>query len=130
MEGVTMALRQALEISLALGGQVDTLIVAGGGAKSQVWRQIQADIFGRPLRQSQLDEPASLGAALLAGVGIGAYNDLNEACQQVIRYGPVTEPEPTRQRQYNELYEQFIQLYPRLREDFHRLAGRNRKSIL
>ncbi|MBE7555213.1 MAG: xylulokinase [Anaerolineales bacterium] len=123
MEGVALALRQTLEISLSLGGQVERIIAAGGGAESEVWRQIQADVFGLPLQQSLLSEQASVGAALLAGAGAGLYPDLAAACQQVVRYGPLTEPNPVRQARYDELYTRFVGLYPRLREDFHWLAG-------
>lgn len=123
MEGVALALRQTLEISLGLGGQVERVIAAGGGAESAVWRQIQADIFGLPLQQALLAEQASVGAALLAGVGVGVYPDLAAACRQVVHYGPVTEPNPAYQARYDELYARFVALYPRLREDFHWLAG-------
>ncbi len=123
MEGVAFALRQALEIILALGGDVAMLIAAGGASESEVWRQIQADIFGLPLRQSLLTEQAGVGAALLAGVGVGLYPNLSTACQQVVQYGPLTEPNTAPQAQYTERYEQFKQLYPRLRSDFHRLGG-------
>jgi xylulokinase len=123
MEGVALALRQTLEISLGLGGQVETIIAAGGGAESAVWRQIQADVFGLPLQQSLLSEQAGVGAALLAGVGAGVYPDLATACRDVVRYGPLTEPEPARHARYNELYAHFTQLYPLLRQEFHWLAG-------
>lgn len=122
MEGVAMALRQALELSLSLGGQVETIIAAGGGAESDVWRQIQADVLGLPMQQSLLREQAGVGAALLAGVGAGFYTDLDEACAQVVQYGPPTHPDPIRHKQYNQLYERFAQLYPRLQDDFHWLA--------
>lgn len=122
MEGVTLAMRQALEISLNLGGEIGTVIAAGGGAESDVWRQIQADIFGLPLRQSLLTEQAGVGAALLAGVGAGIYPNLEAACEQVVRYGPVTRPNPANQNRYIDLYQHFVQLYPRLRQDFHRLS--------
>lgn len=122
MEGVAFALRQALEISLALGGQVSTVIAAGGGADSDVWRQIQADIFGLPLQQTLLTEQAGVGAALLAGVGAGLYPSVEAACAAVVRYGPLTEPDAKRHGRYNALYQQFTELYPRLRDDFHRLA--------
>ncbi|RME99094.1 MAG: hypothetical protein D6768_15835 [Chloroflexi bacterium] len=121
MEGVSMALRQALELSLELGGQVDTVIAAGGGAKSQIWRQIQADVFGLPLRQSLLTEQAGVGAALLAGVGSGVYPNLTEACAQVVRYGPATRPNHQNHIRYNEIFDRYAQLYPRLKPDFHAL---------
>lgn len=123
MEGVTFALRQALEISLELGGQVAQLIAAGGGAESPVWRQIQADVLGLPLQQSLLTEQAGVGAALLAGVGVGLYADLAEACRQVVRYGPVTAPDAANQARYEELYPRFVGLYPLLRAEFHALAS-------
>ncbi len=122
MEGVTFSLRQALEISLELGGQVESLIAAGGGASSDVWRQIQADILGLPLQQSLLGEQAGVGAALIGGVGAGCYPDLVTASGRAARFGPLTEPAPARHQRYNRLYGQFTELYPRLRDDFHRLA--------
>lgn len=122
MEGVTFALRQTLEISLSLAGGVDTVIASGGAAESRVWRQIQADVFGLPLQKSLLTEQATVGAALLAGVGVGVYQDFEEACRAVVRYDAPTEPDPARHERYDALYEHFCDLYPRLRADFHRLS--------
>lgn len=122
MEGVALALRQVLEISLALAGPVEQLVAAGGGAESGVWRQILADVLGRPLRQSLLAEQAGVGAALLAGVGAGVYPDLAAACRQIVQVGPITEPDPSRQAIYDDLYARFLGLYPRLRDDMHGLA--------
>ena len=122
MEGVALALRQVLEISLALAGPVEQLIAAGGGAESGVWGQILADVLGRPLRQSLLAEQAGVGAALLAGVGAGVYPDLAAACHQVVQLGPTTEPDLARQATYDDLYARFLGLYPRLRTDLHGLA--------
>jgi sugar (pentulose or hexulose) kinase len=67
MEGVSFALRQALEISLTLSGPVDTVIVAGGGAESDIWRQIQADVFGLP--QGAAGRTNAVGATLVAESG-------------------------------------------------------------
>ncbi|MEZ4672397.1 MAG: xylulokinase [Anaerolineae bacterium] len=122
MEGVSFALRQALDISRTLGASADTIIAAGGGAESDVWRGIQADVFGLPLQRTLLTEQASVGAALLAGVGAGVYKDLGEACARTVQYGPITEPDMQRHTRYDALYSQYLELYPRLKEDFHRLA--------
>jgi xylulokinase len=122
MEGVAFALRQALEISQELGGTVETVIVTGGGAESAVWRQIQADVFNLPLQQSLLTELASVGAALIGGVGAGIYPDFAAATEHVVQYGAITEPDPARAARYTDLYQQFLGLYPRLRDDFHWLA--------
>ena len=122
MEGVAFALRQALELGLALSGEMSMFVGAGGGMESDVWRQILVDVMGRPVQRSQSVEQASLGAALIAGVGAGLYGDLAQACQEVVRYGPVTEPSSLRREGYDALFQRFTQLYPRLREDFHWLA--------
>jgi xylulokinase len=117
MEGVTFALKQALTISLELGGQVNSVIASGGGAESIVWRQIMADVFGLPLHQSHLTEQASIGAALLAGVGVGVYANFEEACQPQMQYGRITKPNPVHQAVYQAHYEQFLRLYPLLKSE-------------
>ncbi len=122
MEGVTFALREALEISRELGVSADTLIAAGGAMESDVWRHIQADVFGLPLQRTLLKEQASVGAALIAGVGVGVYHDFSEACQRTVQYGDITEPDAARHARYDVLYAHFRELYPRLKGDFHRLA--------
>ncbi len=122
MEGVTYALREALEISRGMGASADTLIAAGGAMESDVWRGIQADVFGLPLQRTLLKEQASVGAALLAGVGVGVYRDINEACERTVQYGDITQPDAARHARYDVLYAHFRELYPRLKGDFHRLA--------
>ena len=122
MEGVAFAMRDALSISLELGGQVEMVIAVGGGAESDVWRQILADVFGVPLRKSLLSELTGVGAALLAGVGSGVYDSLDSACAQTARYGAPIEPDAERQATYDALYAQYQALYPRLRDSFHWLS--------
>lgn len=123
MEGVAFALRQTLELSLKLGNlEVTKLIAAGGAMESPVWRQIQTDVFGLPMQKSLLAEQTCIGAALLAGVRTGAYTSLEEASAAVVKYDTATEPDPARHSRYNELYAQFLELYPRLRDDFHKLS--------
>lgn len=123
MEGVAFALRDALEISLSLGGQANEVIAAGGGAESNVWRQIMADVFGVPLRRSLLRDQTIVGAALLGGIGAGIYPDFATAVQRTAYYGDATDPDSARHATYEMLYQQFRALYPRLREDFHALSG-------
>ena len=122
MEGVAFGLRQALELSIELGGDVEAIIATGGGSESTVWRQILADVLGLPLQKSLLAEQAALGAALLAGVGTGIYSNFEEAGAQTAQYGDVTDPFPERLALYNALYEEYKALYPRLRDDFHTLS--------
>lgn len=130
MEGVTFALRQALEITVGMGEPVDLVIGAGGGAESEVWRQIQADVYGLPIQRAALSDQTNVGAALLAAVGAGIYADLSEASKRVTRYADLTEPDMSTQPFYSEQYEQFLTLYPRLREDFHQLAMRSNGRVV
>lgn len=123
MEGVAFALRQALEISAELGGHVETVIAAGGGTDSAVWRQILADVLGLPLQKSPITEQAPVGAALLAGIGTGVYRNYEEAGALTARYGAATEPVAERRALYDALYEEFKALYPKLRDDFHTLGN-------
>jgi xylulokinase len=122
MEGVAFTLRQALEISIELGGEVETVVAAGGGVESAVWRQILADVLGLPLQKSLLSEQAGIGAALLAGVGVGVYSGFDEAGAAMQQYGALTEPQPENRRLYDALYAEFTALYPKLRDDFHILS--------
>lgn len=122
MEGVAFALRQALEVSFELAGRAEQVVLAGGGAQSAIWRRIQADIYGIPLRPSLLQEQACVGAALLAGVGCGLYAELAQACAAATRLGDPLEPEPSAQADYEARYAQFQALYGRLQQDMHQLA--------
>jgi xylulokinase len=122
MEGVSFALYQTLSLSQALAGQAERVIIAGGGAESAVWAQIQADVYGVPLQKTLLSEQTSLGAALLAGVATGIYASLQEACAQTARYGALIEPNAQRHAQYTPLFQEFLGLYPTLRPSFHALS--------
>ncbi|MGB1287908.1 MAG: xylulokinase, partial [Aggregatilineales bacterium] len=123
MEGVTFALRQALEITRTMGADVETLIIAGGASESTVWRQIQADVFGMPLQQTLQSEQASLGAALIAGVGAGVYASFEEACDSIVRYGDITGPNPANQQRYDAIYQHYLTLYPMLKDTMHSLRN-------
>jgi xylulokinase len=121
LEGVSFALRDALTLALSLGATVDSLVIAGGGAESVVWRQILTDVLGLPLKKARQQEQASLGAALLAGVGSGIYEDIAAACHS-IRYDDPTLPNTETHTFYNEAYEQYRTLYPLLNETMHSLS--------
>jgi xylulokinase len=80
------------------------MIVAGGGFSSRLWTQIAADIFGREVRMTECQEQSALGAALIAGVGLGYYSDMNEACEKV-KYRPeVVKPEKGNVEKYRDIY--------------------------
>ncbi|HYO24785.1 MAG TPA: xylulokinase, partial [Lacipirellulaceae bacterium] len=80
MEGVTFALRDSLALMEGLGVPVKQIRTSGGGSKNPFWRQMQADVFARPVAAMAADEGAAYGAALLATVGAGHYRDITQAC--------------------------------------------------
>lgn len=122
MEGVSFALRQALELSLALGGGTDVIIMAGGAAESETWRGILADVIGIPLRKSLMREQAGVGAALLGGMAAGVFTDVESASLATAQYSEQTMPNLENQRRYLALYEQFCGLYPLLKGEFGKLG--------
>jgi xylulokinase len=123
MEGVAFSLRDGLEIMRGLGTPDDDMRAVGGGARSPLWMQLQADVYGRPIRRTVIDEGPAYGAALLGGVAAGVFADVQEASARVRLRSEVTEPDSERARRYDELHEVYASLYPALRDAMHALAA-------
>jgi xylulokinase len=122
MEGVVMSLRDSLEIMRRPDLPVRQVRATGGGARSALWRELQADVYGIPIHRTTADEGPAYGAALLAGVAAGVYSDVEAACSTVRLRDEVTEPDPERTRIYDQLYEVYRSIYPATKEAMHRLA--------
>ena len=96
---------------------------SGGGSRSPLWRQIQADVFGRNVVTINSEEGAAYGVALLAAVGAGVFRDIREACAaaiRVVRETPVNQPA---RRHYDRAFGEYQQLYRSLRDDFKRISA-------
>ncbi|MEQ1642322.1 MAG: xylulokinase [Pyrinomonadaceae bacterium] len=115
MEGVAFSLRDSFEIFRELGAQIDSIRLGGGGATSGLWRQIQADVFGRTVETITADEGAAFGAAILAGVGYGAWASVDEACDAAIKVADWTKPDPDAVAALDRNYEAYKLLYGALR---------------
>ena len=127
MEGVVFALRDCLEVFEELGIKIEQVIASGGGAKSRVWRQIQADVFNKELSMTQSIEQAAMGAAILAGVGVGIYKNTEEGCKEAVKLKKEKiKPIPENVDIYNKQFEIFKSLYQDLKEDF---KGLKEKAI-
>ncbi len=123
LEGAAMALRQAVELLEATSGQrLNCLRVGGAAAASRVWMQIIADVLGRPIVGLTTAHSEVLGAALLAGVGAGAYSDFAEARQASARGDTLYESQPSAQAAYDQLYPIYTELYPAVKPYFERIA--------
>ncbi len=122
LEGVSFGLRDSLELIKGLGVPIEQVRASGGGARSPLWRQIQADVFGAELVLVNVTEGAAYGAALLAGVGGGAYRSVEEAVAATIKVTDRTAPVPENAKKYEALYPIYRSLYPALRDTFHALT--------
>ena len=115
MEGVAFSLRDTFEIFKEMDVRVEEIRLGGGGARSQLWRQIQADVYGRTVATVAAEEGAAYGAALLAGVGTGAWPSVDAACETVVRIAGRFDPNPKAVEILDSQYARFRQLYPALR---------------
>ena len=121
LEGVAFSLRDGLDILGGLGLPLGEIRVAGGGAKSPLWRQIQADVFSREVAALRVEEGPAYGAALLAGVGSRAWSSVEEACDATVRLAGRQAPDPARAALYARLHPLYQEAYVRLAPMFPRL---------
>lgn len=114
MEGVIFGLKGSLEILKDMGIRFDRVIASGGGAKGQLFREIQADVFEAEIHTAGEAEQACVGAAMTAAVGCGAFSSYEEACGVLTRPGTeVTVPDKERVKIYRECFARFQELYKR-----------------
>jgi xylulokinase len=115
MEGVAFSLRDTFEIFKEMNVPVEIVRLGGGAARSALWRQIQADVYGREVEIVEAEEGAAYGAALLAGVGSGAWPTVDAACDAVVRVSARISPEPEAVSILDQQYQSYRALYPALR---------------
>jgi len=113
---IVTAMERALETKL------QRFIAVGGATRNTFWMQNKADVVGRPVEVPEVEEATPLGAAILAGIGVGLYQDEEDACRRVYRPGRTYEPDPKLVARYAEGYEVYRDLYPALAPVHHRLA--------
>ena len=121
LEGVSFGLRDSLELIKSLGVPITQVRASGGGARSPLWRQIQANVFGSELVLVNITEGAAYGAALLAGVGGGLYQSVEEAVRATVKVTDRTAPVSEAVKRYEELYPTYRSLYYALKDTFHAL---------
>jgi xylulokinase len=117
MEGVAFALKDSILVLEEVGIQADRIIASGGGAKSEVWLQIQADIFDKEIQVIDVEEQATLGACIIAGLGTGVFRSIKEACDRFVTFeDKVYYPNRENVAAYKELFEVYRSLYQRNRD--------------
>ncbi len=115
LEGVAFSLRDSLTLFQELGVPIESIRLGGGGARSPLWQQIQADIYGMPVELIETDEGAAYGAALLAGVGVGNWPSVEAACETAVRVAKSVQPNPKTVAKMNLQYQEYRKVYPALR---------------
>jgi xylulokinase len=116
LEGVTFSLKDSFSIFEEMQVPVSGVRLGGGGARSALWRQIQADVYGYPVEIVEAEEGAAYGAALLAGVGGGVWRTVEDACDAVVRVAARVMPDPASRAVMTRHYQEYRKVYPALRE--------------
>jgi D-xylulose kinase len=120
MEGISFILRRNLEVIEELGIDVPEIRSLGGGARSEFWAQLKADITGKPVIITKAQEEACLGAAIVAGAGVGIFKDLQEASIQMVEIKARFEPNLKNTDAYDAIYRKYIELYKSLESLFQK----------
>ncbi len=115
LEGVAFSLRDSFEIFADLDVPIANVRLGGGGARSALWREIQAAVYARPVETVAAEEGAAYGAAILAGVGAGFWRSVDDACEQVVRAAGRTVPDAAAQRAMADQYVRYRRMYHALR---------------
>ncbi|MGA9511919.1 MAG: xylulokinase [Candidatus Sulfotelmatobacter sp.] len=119
LEGVAFSLRDTFTIFREMEVPVKKIRLGGGGARSTLWRQIQADIYGQPVETVEAEEGAAYGAAILAGVGAKTWSSVDEACQSVVRVVENITPDPEDSLAMEKLYAAYRRIYPAMKSIFN-----------
>jgi xylulokinase len=119
LEGVAFSLRDSFTIFGEMNVPVRSVRLGGGGARSNLWRQIQADIYGIDVEIVEAEEGAAYGAAILAGVGAELWPSVDSACNAIIRVTKRVAAQPEVISKMNESYAAYRRVYPATRSIFH-----------
>ena len=128
MEGVAFSLRDTFTIFGEMGVPVHRIRLGGGGARSKLWRQIQADVYGHEVEVVEAEEGAAYGAALLAGVGAKIWQSVDAACNSVVRVANRTQPIARNVAVMNDSYAAYRRVYAATREVYHPTAQKARSQ--
>lgn len=118
LEGVAFSLKDTFTIFSEMNLPVKCIRLGGGGARSGLWRQIQADVYGNEVEVVEAEEGAAYGAAILAGVGAGIWPSVDAACESVVRVAGVIQPNRANVAVMDSGYAAFRRVYPAMKSVF------------
>ena len=122
MESIAFIVRRNIDVMTELGIHVNRVRALGGGARSVIWKQIEADVLGLPVVTMRQPDAGTLGAAILAGVGDGWWHNVEEAVAAVVTEDTVYEPNPAHRQLYDDRYGAYLDTYTAMTPIFDRLA--------
>lgn len=125
LEGVAFAIRDSFEVAKSLGIKIERTKICGGGAKSPLWRKIIANVLNIKVDILEKEEGPSLGAAMLAAVGTGRYESVEQAVDSLVNVVDTIEPDEDIAKRYEVKYQQFRKIYPALEPVFDDIAAGN-----
>lgn len=123
MEGVTYSLRDCVEVFREMNVSVSDMTACGGGGSSPLWRSMLADLYNCSVKTTASKEGPALGAAILASVGAGLYDNVPDACAEIVRADKVQAPKAENVPEYEKYYQLYRDIYPALKEKFKALAN-------
>jgi len=115
LEGVAFSLRDTFTIFQEIEVPVKTIRLGGGGARSPLWRQIQADVYGQQVEMVEAEEGAAYGAAILAGVGVKAWPSVDAACDAAVRVAGQVDPNSGDSLVLDKAYAKYRRIYPAMK---------------
>ncbi len=122
MEGCAYALYHNMKTAEESGVKSDILNAMGGAANSRLWTQIKADVTGTPIQVPTSDTATTMGASILAGVGIGAYKSFEDAAERTIQITRIHEPDMKAHDRYKKYYEIYLELYEKLKDSMQKIS--------
>ena len=121
LEGVAFAIRDSVEVARSLGIEINSSKICGGGAKSELWKKIMANVLNVQLQCVASEQGPGLGGAMLAMVACGAYATVADACNALVSVASTVEPEKELVDRYEKRYQQFRKIYPACKDLFAEL---------
>lgn len=123
LDSINYEMRFNIETMGEAGIKIERIRAIGGGAKSKRWLQLKADVFGIPVESLEVNEAASLGAAILAGKATGIYKDFSDSLGNIIRIKKIHEPDLKEHKLYENQYQLYKNIYPEMKALNHRFSS-------
>jgi len=121
LEGVGFGINHIINLFKEMGAEPTEIRACGGQAKSPLWNQIKADITNLPVKTTKIVDSATLGLAIIAGTGVGIYDNIIDTANQLVKIDKTYEPNPQNHNLYKQMQEIYEDLYPSLKDNFNKL---------